>query len=86
VRRAAGLSSNSLEASINRSLTEPGVAGRDRVEATLVIYAALRLFAGRLLAMQLGPRLGTKLSPDALAAWHDWISGAMKALAWGQPR
>jgi hypothetical protein len=67
-RRAAGLASNSLEASISRALTEPGVAGRDRVEAAPVIAAALRRFAWRLSAMQLGPGLGTKLSPDALAA------------------
>ena len=51
----AGVASNSLEASISRALTEPGAAGRDRLEAALVIDAALRRCAGRLSAMQLDP-------------------------------
>ncbi len=118
-RRAAGMASNNLEASISRALTEPGTTGRDRLEAALVIDAALRRIAGRLSAMQLDPgqldpgqfspgqlapgqlstaesaagqltagRLDPGLyaarSPDALAAWHDWIGGAMRALAAGQ--
>jgi uncharacterized membrane protein YccC len=89
-RRAAGVASNSLEASISRALTEPGVTGRDRLEAALVIDAALRRCAGRLSAMQLDAGLRTTLTPDAFAAWHDWIAGAMRALAAGdtalQPR
>jgi uncharacterized membrane protein YccC len=80
-RRGAGLASNSLEASISRALTEPGAAGRDRLEAALVIDAALRRLAGRLTAVQLDPRLHAALPRDALAAWHDWIGGAMRALA-----
>jgi uncharacterized membrane protein YccC len=128
-RRAAGMASNSLEASISRALTEPGTTGRDRLEAALVIDAALRRVAGRLSAMQLDPGqfsprqfaagglaaersaagrsatgqsatgqsafgqsnrgpldpgLHAARSPDALAAWHDWIGGAMRALAAGQ--
>ncbi len=82
-RRAAGVASNSLEASISRALTEPGVAGRDRLEAALVIDAALRRCAGRLSAMQLDPGLRAAITPDAFAAWHDWIAGAMRALAAG---
>ena len=83
-RRGAGVASNSLEASISRALTEPGAAGRDRLEAALVIDAALRRCAGRLAAMQLDPaRLRAALSPEALAAWRDWIGGAMRALAAG---
>ena len=66
-RRAAGVATNSLEASISRALTEPGAAGRDRLEAALVIDAALRRFAGRLAAMQLDPGLAAALSPEALA-------------------
>jgi uncharacterized membrane protein YccC len=67
-RRAAGVASNSLEASISRALTEPGATGRDRLEAALVIDAALRRCAGRLSAMQLDPGLRTALTPDAFAA------------------
>ncbi len=84
-RRAAGVASNSLEASISRALTEPGAAGRDRLEAALVIDAALRRCAGRLSAMQLDPaRLRAALPPEALAAWRDWIGGAMRMLAAGE--
>ncbi len=83
-RRAAGLACNSLEASISRGLSEPGTAGRDRLEAALVINAALRRCAGRLSVMQRGPGLRTALTPDAFAAWHDWIAGKMRALAVGE--
>ncbi|MGA3401775.1 MAG: FUSC family protein [Acetobacteraceae bacterium] len=83
-RRGAGVASNSLEASISRALTEPGAAGRDRLEAALVIDAALRRCAGRLSAMQLDPGFPRVLSPAALAAWRDWIGGAMRALAAGE--
>jgi len=84
-RRAAGVASNSLEASISRALTEPGAAGRDRLEAALVIDAALRRCAGRLSAMQLDPaRLRAASPAAALAAWRDWIGGAMRALAAGE--
>ncbi len=83
-RRAAGMASNSLEASISRVLTEPGAAGRDRLEAALVIDAALRRCAGRLSVMQLDPGFRAALSRDALMAWRDWISDAMRALAAGE--
>jgi hypothetical protein len=80
-RRGAGVASNSLEVSISRALTEPGMTGRDRLEAALVIDAALRRCAGRLSVMQLDPGLRAALTPGAFAAWHDWIAGAMPALA-----
>jgi uncharacterized membrane protein YccC len=82
-RRNAGVASNGLEASISRALTEPGAAGRDRLEAALVIDAALRRLAGRLSAVQLDPGFRTALSAEALAEWHDWISRVMRALAAG---
>ncbi|HME21225.1 MAG TPA: FUSC family protein [Acetobacteraceae bacterium] len=83
-RRDAGLASNSLEASISRALTEPGATGRDRLEAALVIDAALRRCAGRLSAMQLDPGLRASLTPTELAEWRDWIGGSMRALAAGE--
>jgi uncharacterized membrane protein YccC len=79
-RREAGLASNSLEASINRALNEPGAAGRRRLEAVLVIDAALRRLAGRLSAMHLDP---AQVAAPVLLAWHDWIGGSMRALAAG---
>lgn len=83
-RRAAGVANNSLEATISRALTEPGPTGRSRLEAALVIDAALRRCAGRLSAMQLDAGLRATLSADELAAWRDWINGAMQTLARGE--
>ncbi len=83
-RRGAGVATNSLEASISRALTEPGATGRDRLEAALVIDAALRRCAGRLSAMQLDPGFSPALPPEALAAWREWIGGTMRALAAGE--
>ena len=79
-RREAGVSSNSLEASINRALNEPGATGRAQVEALLVIDAALRRLAGRLSAMQ----LDNSVTPGpTFAAWRDWIAASMRALSDG---
>lgn len=83
-RREAGVSNNSLEASISRALTEPGATGRDRLEAALVIDAALRRSAGRLSAMQLDPGLRATLSPEELGRWRTWMVEAMGALAAGE--
>ncbi len=83
-RRAAGVASNSFEATISRALTEPGPTGRNRLEAALVIDAALRRCAGRLSAMQLDTGLPATLSLDGMSAWRDWISGTMQALANGE--
>jgi uncharacterized membrane protein YccC len=82
-RRAAGVASNALEVSVNRTLIERG-GGRDQLEAVLVIDAALRRCAGRLSAMQLDPGLRTSLPPAGLRAWRDWIGGGMRRLAEGQ--
>ena len=96
-RREAGVTSNSLEATINRALNEPRATGRAQLESVLVIDAALRRLAGRLSAMQLDPELAQGMVPKgkegsplmaertvALAAWRDWIGGSMRALAEGK--
>ncbi len=62
-RRAAGLASNNLEASLSRALLEPRRAGFARFEPALAIDAALRRMAGRLLALQHDPDAAT-LSPN----------------------
>lgn len=82
-RRAAGLASNNAEASISRALLEPGTGARDRLEAAMVIDAALRRFAGRLSAMQLDPTLGAAFAPEVWRSWRGWIAGSMQALATG---
>jgi uncharacterized membrane protein YccC len=83
-RRAAGLASNNLEASISRALLEPGKAGRDRLDAAMVVDAALRRFAGRLSAMQHDPGLAEAVAPELWRAWRSWIGDSMAALAQGR--
>jgi uncharacterized membrane protein YccC len=82
-RRAAGLASNNAEASISRALLEPGTAAHDRLEAAMVVDAALRRFAGRLSAMQLDPALGPACAPTVWHQWRAWIAGTMQSLAAG---
>ena len=82
-RRAAGLASNNAEASISRALLEPGTGGRDRLEAAMVVDAALRRLAGRLSAMQLDPDLGKEWPPEVWRAWRGWITGSLQALGTG---
>jgi uncharacterized membrane protein YccC len=69
-RREAGMASNNLEASLSRALLEPRRAGRERLDAVMVVDAALRRMAGRLSAMQ-AERVGR--GGAGLAAWRGWI-------------
>ncbi|MGI4976857.1 MAG: FUSC family protein [Janthinobacterium lividum] len=74
-RRAAGLASNNLEAAIGRALQEPRRRHRDRVEAAMVVDAALRRLSGRLIALQHGP----EAAPHD--GWADWVGSALDAVA-----
>jgi uncharacterized membrane protein YccC len=76
-RRAAGVASNNLEASLSRALLEPGRRGRDRLEAAMVVDAALRRVAGRISAMQIDPTLR---GGSLLAAWRVWLGEVADAL------
>jgi uncharacterized membrane protein YccC len=76
-RRAAGVASNNLEASLSRALLEPGQRGRGRLEAAMVVTASLRRVAGRVSAMQIDPTLRGSF---VLAAWRGWIGAAMQAM------
>jgi uncharacterized membrane protein YccC len=82
-RSGAGITSNALEALITRALLQPGSGKSDRLEAAMVIDAALRRFAGRLTALPLDPGLATN-KPDALKAWGEWITRQMRTLAAGR--
>ncbi len=82
-RRAAGLATNNVEASVSRALLEPGSATHGRLEAAMVIDAALRRFAGRLSAMQLDPSLGGAFKPEFWRDWRGWIGASMQTLASG---
>ena len=82
-RRAAGVSTNTLEASITLALNQPGAVDHTRLESVLVIDAALRRFAGRLSALQLDPDQVRRMVPSVLAEWRAWVVGAMHTLAAG---
>ena len=76
-RRAAGLASNNLEASLARAMQEPRRGQRDRLQAVLVADATLRRIAGRLTAIALDP------TPQRGAAEAAWAIAALYALAAG---
>jgi uncharacterized membrane protein YccC len=83
-RRAAGMTSNNAEASLQRALMEPGSAGRDLLEAALTIDAALRRTAGRLAALHQG--LGrARHDPAFWRPWARWIEAAARQVAAGDP-
>ena len=82
-RRAAGVASNNLEASLSRALQEPRRQARAGLEAAMVVDAALRRLAGRLSALQHDPALSGAAGPEALRAWRAWLSEAFAALAAG---
>ncbi len=76
-RRAAGLSSNNLEASLARVMQEPRRGQRDRLQAVLVADATLRRIAGRLVAISLGE--------SCRGVVCNWAVAALEALAEGVP-
>jgi uncharacterized membrane protein YccC len=85
-RRAAGLASNNLETSISRALLEPGQgpgltgAGPDRIEAAMLVDAALRRIAGRLAALQLVVGTPDGMGAEDWDAWRRWIANALEGL------
>jgi uncharacterized membrane protein YccC len=83
VRRAAGVASNNLEASLSRALLEPRWSGgREPLQAPMLVDAALRRMAGRLTTMQLERQ---KKPEPTWPAWRDWIFASMSGLAADPP-
>jgi uncharacterized membrane protein YccC len=83
VRRAAGLASNNVEASLSRALLEPARLDRRRLESAMLVDAALRRMAGRLTVLALGE---ARAMPAAtLRAWRGWIAESVAALTAGTP-
>ncbi len=78
-RRQAGLTSNNLEASLQRAMHEPRRGQRDRLQATLMADGALRRIAGRLSAISIGPKL------EAGEPVRAWIPAALLAAAEASP-
>jgi hypothetical protein len=68
-RRAAGMASNNLEASLARALAEPHKGGDAIIERGAVVDAALRRMAGRLSVLALDR---PKIPPEARPLWQDW--------------
>jgi uncharacterized membrane protein YccC len=83
-RRAAGVTTNALEALITRALLEPGNKNRDALEAAMVVDAALRRCAGRLATLQHDPGFASNTPGEVLRRWRDWIAASMRLLAAGQ--
>ena len=82
-RRAAGLATNNLEASLSRAMQEPpGLQARDELRAAMVADAALRRMAGRLTAFQYGPE---HVDDGLLRRWRSWLAAAFAALETGAP-
>ncbi len=71
-RRAAGVASNNLEASLQRAMLEPRHAANPRIEATLTIDAALRRLVGRLSMLHVDARPAERPQDHDPAAWHAW--------------
>lgn len=76
-RRAAGLASNNLEATLSRALQEPGHASDREVRVAMVADAALRRVAGRLAALQHAPGLVGNAEIDP---WRAWLAASFAAL------
>jgi uncharacterized membrane protein YccC len=77
-RRKAGLSSNNLEASLQRAMHEPRRGQRDRLQAVLVADAALRRIAGRLVAISLDP---VEIAGEAAQATCLWLIDTLENIA-----
>ncbi len=81
MRRAAGVASNNLEASLSRALQEPGRAHRRRLETILAADAGLRRLGGALIALQHDTHAGDGLAEDGWAAWSRWVPDALEQMS-----
>ncbi len=81
-RRAAGLASNNLEASLSRAMQEPGARRSASTDAVLTADAILRRVAGRLaaLAVERAEPPDQAESTDWLA-WAAWVEASLAAMA-----
>jgi uncharacterized membrane protein YccC len=79
-RRQAGLASNNLEAAVQRALLEPHLERR-RIDAALMVVAALRRIAGALTTISFEADCGDAETRRRIAALRGWIASAMAGLA-----
>jgi uncharacterized membrane protein YccC len=80
-RRAAGLASNNLEASLARALAEPHKDADALIERGAIVDAALRRLAGRLTVLALDR---PAIPPAARPVWEDWQNWLISGLL-GRP-
>jgi uncharacterized membrane protein YccC len=73
-RRAAGLASNNLEASIARALAEPHRGADPELRRAVVVDATLRRMAGRLVSLRLARPTLSPADRTALAAWSRYLA------------
>jgi uncharacterized membrane protein YccC len=81
--RAAGVASNTLEALITRALLDPTRKNPEKLEAAMLVDAALRRCAGRLATLPHNPAINS-LDPATIRIWRDWVAGSLRMLANGQ--
>ena len=84
-RRACGIASNNLEASLSRALQEPRRGQGRKLEMILAADAALRRLGGALLALQHDTRRRAGLSDADWSVWGCSVQDALVALAEGAP-
>lgn len=80
-RRAAGVASNNLEASLSRALNEPRHRHLTMLEVAMLTDATLRRFAGALQALRYEQIGQSPTDRVALGDWRRWIAEALAALA-----
>jgi uncharacterized membrane protein YccC len=82
-RRAAGMATNNLEASISRALQEPRGGRRPEVGTATLVDATLRRIAGRLSALRHDPAARATLTASEGDAWRNWITASLGSLTDG---
>ncbi|MDB5371005.1 MAG: cyclic nucleotide-binding protein [Roseomonas sp.] len=82
-RRAAGMTTNNLEASISRALQEPRSTHRPAIAAATLVDSTLRRIAGRLSALWHDPAARAALTSVEAEPWQRWIDAALGGMASG---
>ncbi|HQT87344.1 MAG TPA: FUSC family protein [Acidiphilium sp.] len=80
-RRAAGLASNNLEASIARALAEPHRGTDPELRRAVVVDATLRRMAGRLVSLRLATPSLTRADGAWLEPWVPYLTNQLDAPA-----
>ena len=84
-RRAAGVATNNLEASLSRALQEPGRRHRRRLEVIMAADAALRRLGGALIALHHDTHATDELGEGGWTAWCRWVPDTLDRLAASDP-